>query len=163
MFANCELRQLGWSTCQAIQEHSRLPEVMDQPLRPAAYVPQSTCSPGHPHKQSPRTAGLALTGRCLEVTSLTAAPAGTASNPHYCWPWFTGWLHWWPWLLLGWLQLQTCTHSLLACSSTTTCPCIAGLQGDSLRGRELLFVACLVCCVPVIDTSASSEKHMKQS
>ena len=46
VFANCELRQLGWLACQAIQEHSRLLEVMNQPLWPAGYVPQSNYRTG---------------------------------------------------------------------------------------------------------------------
>ena len=32
VIATCELRQLGWLACQAIQEHSRLLEAMNQPL-----------------------------------------------------------------------------------------------------------------------------------
>ena len=31
VIATCELRQLGWFACQAIQEHSRLLEAMNQP------------------------------------------------------------------------------------------------------------------------------------
>ena len=45
VFANCELRSLGWFACQAVQEHSRLLETMGQTLWPASYVPQSNRRP----------------------------------------------------------------------------------------------------------------------
>ena len=45
VFAGCELRSLGWFAYQALQEHSRLLEIMGLPLWPANWVPQSNRRP----------------------------------------------------------------------------------------------------------------------
>ena len=45
VFAGCKLRSLGWFAYQALQEHSRLLEIMGLPLWPANWVPQSNRRP----------------------------------------------------------------------------------------------------------------------
>ena len=46
VFANCELRSLGWFAYQALREHGHLLETMGQPLWPASYIPQSNSRAG---------------------------------------------------------------------------------------------------------------------